>query len=195
MSARKLVKRFLVRPISPERLSTWSSRAVSTRIVDSRAIAFSSVRRPPAGVDNATAGLSVSRRPSGGKCGVSGAGATAALATVGAAGAAGAAGVAGAATPATAACNVCQSGSLDGALLAGAGAAGATAASGAGAATAAGTAASPSSAARKAAITCGSAGRGCIVCASSPNMLRTPWVAAMMVSISSGVSGSSPLRK
>ena len=46
MSARKLVRRFLVRPISPERLSTWSRRAVSTRIVDSRAAAFSSLRRP-----------------------------------------------------------------------------------------------------------------------------------------------------
>jgi hypothetical protein len=40
MSLRRLVSRFLVRPISPDRLSTWSRRAVSTRIELSRCRLF-----------------------------------------------------------------------------------------------------------------------------------------------------------
>ena len=63
ISERRQVRRFLVSPISPDRLSTWSSRAVSMRIVFSLTICLSVSLRPARSAR--TPGWSVSRRPSG----------------------------------------------------------------------------------------------------------------------------------
>ncbi|MPN08939.1 hypothetical protein SDC9_156227 [bioreactor metagenome] len=93
--------------------------------------------------------------------------------------------------PATAAWSRLQSGSPPAADGPGA----TSCAAGAGSAAGAATGCSPDRAPCKAARTSGSAGCGCTICPNSPNISRTPLVAAMMTSINSGVSSSSPLRK
>jgi len=206
MSARRLVSRFLVRPISPDRLSTWSRRAVSTRMVVSRTAALSSPRRPPGAALATAPGLSLARRPSGGKCGCSLAASTATGAGCGGALTAAAPGDAvadgdgdgGTATdcpacgPTTAWYSSCQSGPAAPPSSTTAGDACGAAAMATAAVISSGVASDPARAARKLPLTSAGAGAGCRPCPISPNMLRTPCVAAMMVSISSGFSVCSP---
>jgi len=186
MSLRSALSRFLVRPISPDRLSTWSRREVSTRIELSR---WRSPSRRPVGA--LAPGRSVARRPrAAATTGSAAAGGRSAGAASSAGSGAAAIGAATAAPPVTAAKSASQSGSPGrgkAVPVARGCAATATAAGALSGATAAAADGDASIATRRASSNSGAAGPGRLPRPRSTNMSRTTPVADRITSMRSGV--------